>query len=372
MPALTELRMPIATSWNALDRIDYDDPLNFGRPDTWGMRWSNILIQQADLVIAVGARLSLQQTGFNWQAFAPVGKVVHVDLDRSELDKGHPRVDLSIQADARPFLGELARIGAQTQTDERKVAWEAWRAFGKEVQADLPLADPGNTTAPGYLSPYAFVSQLSDVLTPKDVLVPCSSGGASTVLMQAFRQKLGQVVINDKALASMGYGLSGAIGAALANPSHRTVLVEGDGGFAQNLQELSTVRIQDLNLKIFIYANEGYASIRMTQRNYFGGSYVGCDVQTGLGFPDWIALFGAYRIPARELDPAQPFDAATLELMDAPGPAALIVPLDPEQTYFPKIASRVTSTGTMESNPIHLMSPDLPADLAVRVMPYLG
>jgi len=210
------------------------------------------------------------------------------------------------------------------------------------------------------------------VLTPKDVLVPCSSGGASTVLMQAFRQKLGQVVINDKALASMGYGLSGAIGAALANPSRRTVLVEGDGGFAQNLQELGTVRIQDLNLKIFIYANEGYASIRMTQRNYFGGSYVGCDVQTGLGFPDWLALFGAYRIPARQLDPAAPFDVDTLALMDAPGPAAFIVPIDPEQTYFPKITSRVTPTGTMESNPIHLMSPDLPADLTARVMPHLS
>ena len=372
MPALQDLRMPIATTWNALDRIDYEDPLNFGRPDTWGMRWSNILIQQADLVIAVGARLSLQQTGFNWQAFAPVGKVVHVDLDPTELGKGHPRVDLSIQADAGNFLADLAQIGQQTYTAHRSAAWEAWRTFGKQVQRDLPLNDPGNQTAAGYLSPYAFVDALSTTLQPNDVLVPCSSGGASTVLMQAFRQKLGQVVINDKALASMGFGLSGAIGAALVNPGRRTILVEGDGGFAQNLQELGTVRIQDLNLKIFIYANEGYASIRMTQRNYFGGSYVGCDVRTGLGFPDWHLLMGAYRIPVRDLDPADPFDNETHALLDAPGPAAFIVPLDPEQTYFPKITSRVTPTGTMESNPIHLMSPDLPADLAARVMPYLA
>lgn len=371
-PRLQELGMPIATSWNALDRIGYDDPLNFGRPDTWGMRWSNVLIQQADLIIAVGARLSMQQTGFNWRAFAPVGRVVHVDLDPTELHKGHPRVDLPIQADAHAFLGDLADMARTGRTPDQAAAWEAWRAFGKQVEQDLPLDDPGNITDPGYLSPYSFVSQLSDVLTPRDVLVPCSSGGASTVLMQAFRQQLGQVVINDKALASMGYGLSGSIGAALANPTRRTILVEGDGGFAQNLQELGTVRIQHLNLKIFIYSNEGYASIRMTQRNYFGGSYVGCDVRTGLGFPDWEMLMAAYGIPVRTLDPADPFDADTMTLLDAPGPAAFIVPLDPEQTYFPKITSRVTPTGTMESNPIHLMSPDLPADLAARVMPYLS
>lgn len=372
LPRLQAMGMPIATSWNALDRIDYDDPLNFGRPDTWGMRWSNVLIQQADLVIAVGARLSLQQTGFNWQAFAPVGSVVHVDLDPTELHKGHPRVDLRIQAEAHAFLGDLVDLARATGSAERAAAWESWRTFGKEVQQALPLDDPGNTTAPGYLSPYAFVSRLSDVLTPQDILVPCSSGGASTVLMQAFRQRLGQIVINDKALASMGYGLSGAIGAAIANPHRRTILVEGDGGFAQNLQELGTVRIQHLALKIFIYSNEGYASIRMTQRNYFGGSYVGCDVRTGLGFPDWEMLMAAYGIPVRSLNPADPFDAGTLALLAAPGPAAFIVPLDPEQTYFPKISSRVTPTGTMESNPIHLMSPDLPADLTARVMPHLS
>lgn len=371
MPALQDLGMPIATTWNALDRIDYEDPLSFGRPDTWGMRWSNILIQQADLVIAVGARLSLQQTGFNWQAFAPVGRVVHVDLDESELGKGHPRVDLSIAADAEGFLADLVDVSSEVRSESQVQDWADWRDFGATVKRALPLDDAGNATADGFLSPYEFVSRLSDALTPDDVLVPCSSGGGSTVLMQAFRQKHGQVVINDKALASMGYGLSGAIGAALANPGRRTVLVEGDGGFAQNLQELGTAAIQNLNLKIFIYSNEGYASIRMTQRNYFGGSYVGCDVKTGLGFPDWTLLMTAYGIPVLPLAPQDPFGHEAMRLLNAPGPAAFIVPLDPEQTYFPKIASRVTQTGTMESNPIHLMSPDLPEDLARRVMPYL-
>lgn len=367
VPILEELGLPVATSWNALDRIDYDSAIYFGRPDTWGMRWANILLQQADLIVAVGARLSLQQTGFNWQAFAPVAQIVHVDIDTSELDKQHPRKDLTIHADAASFLQSLL------PKISRSDCWDTWRSFGHTVRDLLPLDDPENVTGDGFVSPYAFVEELSQSLSATDVLVPCSSGGASTVLMQAFRQKAGQIVINNKALASMGYGLSGAIGASLANPDRRVILVEGDGGFSQNLQELGTVKIQNLNVKMFIYVNKGYASIRMTQRNYFDGAYVGCDETTGVGFPDWHLLADSYGIPSAWLKAdAVLQDPQITRLLNDPGPALFIVPLDPEQTYYPKITSRVELSGTMASNPLHLMTPELPSAIALQVMPYLA
>ena len=190
--------------------------------------------------------------------------------------------------------------------------------------------------------------------------------------MQAFDQRWGQTIITNKALAAMGYGLSGAIGAAFARPARRVVLFEGDGGFSQNLQELATVSVNSLRLKMFIVSNEGYASIRMTQRNYFGGEYVGCDVGSGLGFPRWDALFSAYGIPCLQLGPEGPATPGFAQSFDAPGPAAFVVPVDPEQTYYPKISSRVTASGSMESAPLHLMTPDLPDDVAARVMPYLS
>jgi acetolactate synthase-1/2/3 large subunit len=168
----------------------------------------------------------------------------------------------------------------------------------------------------------------------------------------------------------MGYGLSGAIGAALASPGTRTIHVEGDGGFLQNLQEMATVRVNNLPIKTFLFSNEGYASIRMTQRNYFDGAYLGCDVRTGLGFPDWELLAKAFGIPYLELTAGLDtpgFDA----LFTAGGPAFFTVPVDPEQTYYPKITSRVTESGSMESNPLHLMSPALPSDVADRVLPFL-
>ena len=362
---LRQLGIPVATSWNALDRIDSRDTVYFGRPDTWGMRWSNVLMQQSDLIIAIGARLSLQQTGFNWQAFAPIAKVAHIDIDLAELEKGHPHVEFPIHADAVDFM---TRLLTSVQT---KPEWALWREFGMRVRSTLPLEDPGNKTAPGFVSPYRFARWLSEHMTERDILVPCSSGGASTVLMQAFEQKLGQRVLNNKALASMGYGLAGAIGASVANPGRRVFHVEGDGGFAQNLQELGTVAARSLNLKTFIFSNNGYASIRMTQRNYFDGAWVGCDAQTGVGFPDWVKLFDSYGIRCRTIT-AGDFSALSSDSwIKDPFPAAFIVSVDPEQTYFPKIASRVTASGGMESNPIHLMSPELPDEVADIVMPYL-
>jgi acetolactate synthase-1/2/3 large subunit len=170
----------------------------------------------------------------------------------------------------------------------------------------------------------------------------------------------------------MGYGLSGAIGVAIADPMRRTVLVEGDGGFAQNLQELATVAVNNLNLKIFLFCNEGYASIRMTQKNYFQGHYIGCDVASGLGFPDWKLLAAAYGIEAFNLSEGWPDDPRFQSLWMGTAPVLFLVPLHPEQTYFPKISSRISASGGMESNPLHRMTPDLPSDLAARVMPYLA
>jgi acetolactate synthase I/II/III large subunit len=129
--------------------------------------------------------------------------------------------------------------------------------------------------------------------------------------------------------------------------------------------------VNELNLKIFLFCNEGYASIRMTQKNYFDGAYLGCDVNSGLGFPDWAMLAAAYCIPSLELAENWADDPAFLNLWQSQGPAVFLVPLHPEQTYFPKITSRISATGGMESNPLHLMTPELPDDIKAVAMRYL-
>jgi acetolactate synthase-1/2/3 large subunit len=354
--------IPIMLTWNAMDRLPADHSMYFGRPNTWGMRYANVLLQQADLVVALGTRLSLQQTGFNWPQFAPLADVIHIDCDEAELTKGHPRTAVALCADANPILRAIVTAAPNDYAD--------WLEFANEVKATLPLVETNNTGS-GYLSPYVFVDKLSPLTTAGDLVIPCSSGSAFTVMMQTFAQKLGQRIVTNKGLASMGYGLSGAIGAAFAAAGARTILIEGDGGFTQNLQELGTVNTNNLNLKIFLFDDNGYASIRMTQKNYFGGRYVGCDLATGLGIPKWELLFSAYSIPVLRLHPGFEIEPGFLDAFNSEGPQAFLVTIDPEQTYFPKITSRITASGSMESNPLHLMTPDLDSESAAKVFRYL-
>ncbi len=361
--ALNELSMPIATTWNAADRIPSDQANYVGRPNTWGQRSANLILQQSDLLIAVGTRLGMQQTGFNWQQFIPKGEIVQVEIDQAELDKGHPNVAMPLLGDANDFLDRLVveTIGDHTE----------WLNYAREIRASIPLIEPINTTGEAYISPYVFADELSKACAQTDVVIPASSGGAFTVMMQTFQQKSEQVIITDKGLASMGYGLSGAIGAAIAHPDQRVVLVEGDGGFSQNIQEIGTAAINKLNLKIFIFDDSGYASIRATQRNYFGGRYVGCDRNTGLGLPNWEKLFAAWNVPVMKLNSTYHTNAEFIEMFESDGVAAFIVSIDPEQTYFPKITSRITENGSMESNPLHLMTPELPQEQFLALVKYL-
>lgn len=363
MPQLRSHKIPVMTTWNGSDRISANEEFYCGRPNTWGQRSANIILQQADLIVALGTRLGLQQTGFNWQEFAPLAEIVQVEIDETELQKGHPKVDLVIQGDANTLLLSLVNqdLGNHQQ----------WLGFSQQVRQSIPVSEAINATQAGYFNPYEFILWLSKQCASNDVIIPCSSGGAFTVMMQAFMQQEGQVIATNKGLASMGYGLSGAIGACFANPDRRVILVEGDGGFCQNSQELATVSSNNLRLKIFIFSNEGYASIRMTQRNYFDGAYLGCDTHTGLGFPDWHKLAEAYGISFVDLRP-QSLDVQVFqEAWNSEQPTFFVVNLDPEQTYFPKISSYITPEGSMRSNPLHKMTPDLDDVLQQTVMPYL-
>ena len=344
--------VPVMTTYNGADRIDGDAPYYLGRPNTWGQRSSNIIIQQSDLIIAVGTRLGMQQTGFNWQEFGRDAYLVQVDIDPAELRKGHPRVDVGLCVDADDFLGRFMAADLARH--------DPWLDYGRRVRAAVPRVEPVNQTGDEYISPYDFIVTLETLTAADDLVMPCSSGSAFTLSMQLYKQKFGQRMLTNKSLASMGYGLSGAIGACIAGGNQRrTILIEGDGGFAQNMQEVGTAEVNDLNLKMFIFHDQGHASIRMTQINYFKGKYLGCDRPSGLGLPTWTKLFAAWDVPVVEVNRGFENDPVFLEHFNRPGLCAFVVHIDPAQTYFPKVASRITASGSMESNPIDRLSPEI-------------
>ena len=232
---LEKVELPLITTWHGADRISARAHNYFGRMETWGQRAANLIINQADLVVVFGARLGLQETGFNWQEFATKAKIIHIEIDQAELSKGHPRVDHPVHGDANSILISLLA----NQFD----GYSKWMNYCKEIQRLLPLNESSNETQSGFVSPYEFYLAASEFSDMNDIWVPASSGGANSVAIQALQQWGNQKVVCDNGLASMGYGLSGAIGAAFAAPNERVWLIEGDGGFSQNLQELATVAV---------------------------------------------------------------------------------------------------------------------------------
>lgn len=349
---IIEAKLPVMTTYNGADRVDGYSSNYLGRPNTWGQRSSNILIQKSDLIIAIGTRLGMQQTGFNWQEFGRNAYIVQVDIDPAELNKGHPRIDQALCVDADDFFARFLSAGLETHGP--------WLTYARRVRQAVPRVENINHTGVDFLSPYDFIVTLEKLTKPDDIVIPCSSGSAFTLSMQLYQQRLGQRILTNKSLASMGYGLSGAIGACVAtNNQKRTILIEGDGGFAQNMQEVGTAEINNLNLKIFIFHDQGHASIRMTQINYFNGKYLGCDRQSGLGLPNWEKLFPAWNVPVVHINRGFETNSDFIARFNNPGLCAFIVHIDPEQTYLPKISSRVTENGSMESNPIDRMTPEI-------------
>jgi acetolactate synthase I/II/III large subunit len=363
-----DYQLPVACTWGGIDRVSSEYEYYAGRPNTYGMRWANVFQQQADLMIAVGTSLGLQQTGFNWKEFLPVGRLVHVNIDKAELSKGHPRTDLTIEMNSDDFIEVLP--GLISENLNRKYTQD-WVNFLSQVKEEIPLLEDCHKVDINFVEPYRFINEISKIANSKDVISPCSSGGTYTAFNQVFEVKRGQKITSNKGLASMGYGLAGAIGSSLANRDKRVLHFEGDGGFAQNVQDLSTVRYHNLNIKMFIVSNKGYASIRTSQKSYFNGNYMGCDEETGLLMPKWKSIFDSFGIESYKVDAKNYFDQNFLNLFDSKRPVAFILEADPEQLYLPKVSSKINPDGSMSSAAIHDMSPKLPLEKMKKIYKYL-
>lgn len=359
---------PIACTWTGAENCGFDYPYFAGRPNTYGMRWSNIVLQQSDLLIAVGTSLGFQQTGFNTEEFLPIGKLVHVDIDVNELNKENPKDRIKILEDSEVFLSSFAEIIKKISPVSSE-----WINFIQEVKNLVPVLEPSQLTEPPSISPHSVIQAVSNLASENDAIVAASSGGTFTAVMQVFQNKTKQLLIGNKGLASMGYGLAGSIGIAINQKKlgTRCVLFEGDGGFAQNLQELGTVVANDLNLKIFITCNDGYASIRTSQMSYFGGNYLGCDTKTGLVLPEWEKIMEAYGLPCLSLTSSSIHSEEFLHLWESPQAAVFLIQSDPNQTYYPKIMSKVRSDGSMTSAALHDMTPILNSEIADVVLKFL-
>jgi len=350
------LQIPVLTTWKAMDFLADDHPLYAGRPGAIGQRGANFTQQNADCLITIGARLDFGQTAYNHANFARSAQKIFVDIDPAELDKIDPQPTIPICADAGEFIAEILKQLAGNCSPRPK-EWNKWLQKTQVWQQQYPVVLNEYREETDYVNDYLLIELLSREMTDDDLLIPGSSGACSERTMQSFKVKKGQRIFNSQGLGSMGFGLSAAIGGCVASGQKLTVTIEGDGGFAMNIQELETVRRLNLPIKIFILNNQGYGSIRNTQNSYFEGRcYASCE-SGGLTLPNWEKVAETFALPYYALKNHQNLHATLKEILKTDGPVFCEVMISPEQQTAPKVLSRKTADGRMETAPMEDMSP---------------
>ncbi len=355
--------IPLVLTWKAIDLLGYDHPLNFGSPGVMGCRGANFMVQNCDLLLVVGSRLEPSVTAFDSAGFGLHARKVMVDVDAAEIRKV-AGVDVPVVADAGMFLRALTARQAEVCGRGRG----EWLGYCRDLKSRYPVVLEEYAHRSDGIDLYHFTDVLFEQLTETDVVSPESSGAAGEVTYQAMRVKKGQRIRNAAGLGAMGFGLPYSIGACLASEGRRTVLINGDGAFQLNIQELETVRRLGLPIKMFILENDTYGSIMATQRNMFDGFYVGSHPGSGLTLPDTCAVAAAYGIRASRVSRHDELAGAIAHTLDGSGPALCGVRVAQEHVTAPKVQAVKLEGGGMVSKPLHDMWPYLPPHEVARNM----
>ena len=364
---LEKLNIPVVTYWNAIDLIEDDNPLYVGRAGNMGDRPGNWAIQNADLILAVGTRISIRQVGYNWKTWAREARVVMVDVDPAELKKKTIHVDLPVWADAKDFLSKL---DLALQDGTKLYDGQAWLSKCQNWKKDYPVVrkeqfEENGSTA----NVYAFVKYLSSKL-PEGSLTAVSNGACCVVGHQAFEIKRGSRFDNNSAIASMGYGLPAAIGTCIGGGRKETICLEGDGSIMMNLQELQTIITNGLPIKVFLINNSGYHSIRITQSNLFSDhSYVGIGPEShDLSFPDFHKIAEAFGYTYFAAHSNKEMMETVDKVLEEAGPIFCEIFTDTIQRWEPKSSTKRLDDGTLVSPPLEDLAPFLPREELAKQM----
>lgn len=348
--------IPVVTTFNGFDLIASNSDNFIGRIGTLGSRAGNFALQNADLVICLGTRNNLRQVSYNWASFARYAKRIIIDIDESELHKKTVKGDILIHSDAKVFITKL--LGSISEDFSVDKSWLKWCLARKEK---YPIVlDEYKTPNDHYVHPYSFIEKLTEVLDENAVLV-AGNGTACVVLFQAGIVKAGQRIFWNSGCAAMGYALPAAVGAALAE-NRDVVCITGDGSIQMNLQELQTVKQNNLPVKIFILNNQGYRSIEQTQTTFFNSDFIGCNDESGVSFPDNSKLADLYDMKYLRIDSTDMMGQVIDNALSYKGALICEVILNNDYIFSPKLSSERKPDGRLISKPLEDLYPFLDRD----------
>ncbi len=351
--------VPVVTNFNAHDLIASDHPLFAGRPGTIGDRAGNFVVQNADFVLVLGARLNIRQISYAWELFARHAYVAMVDVDWAELEKPTVAPALKVHADAGEVLRALLAEEVSPIDVAARASWVAWCRERRERYPVVP--ESYWTSGKEGVNPYVFGAALFEQLDDTDVVVTGDATACITTFQSA-QIKAGQRLFSDSGCAPMGFDLPAAVGAAVATRGKRVICIAGDGSIMMNLQELQTIKGHGMPVKIFLYNNRGYHSIRQTQQNFFPGNPVGYGPESGVTFPDYERIAYGFDVAFRRCGSHEQVRDSIAWALAQDGPTICEVMIDQTIPFTPKTSSKRLPDGRMVTAPLEDMAPFLPRD----------
>lgn len=355
-----KLNIPVVTAISGSDIIWHDHKLCFGKPGICGDRIGNIMVQNSDLLIVMGTRLSIRQVSYAYDLMAPKAFKVMVDIDLAEMQKPTLNIDMPIHVNLSEFIDKML-LALEGENELPK--FEKWLEWGRNIEGKIPTLFDDNPDCEGYANSYKFADELFRQLHDGDVVVT-GNGTAYTCTYQAMQVNKGVRVFANQGCAAMGYGLPAAIGACISNENGKTVCVTGDGSIQMNIQELQTIVTNKIPLKLFVLENESYLAIKTTQKAFFKGNFTGSNPASGVVCPDLKRIAEAYGIPFVRVSSNEALESTIIEVLNEEGAMICEVKMHPEQTLFPKSASFMDKkTGKMSSAPLEKMAPFMSDEL---------
>lgn len=345
-----ELNVPVICPTSTVDYYSKDEKNYFGMFGSFGGRVGNFIVQNADLIVSFGARLSFKQIGFNYESFSPKSKKIVIDADAEELKKPTVQIDYPIYADVADIISLLSEKIISSKTEEKK-QWMEYCSFLKNR-----FSSPDRNGCKSICA-YDFSDKFFDKVDEKAICV-LGNNTAAVSLLQCGIKKFGQRMYGNVNCGTMGYDLPAAIGAAIA--AENTVFcLTGEGSLQMNLQELQTVVHYDLPVKIVIFNNNSYQAIVATQKNFFNGVFCGATNESGISFPSFEKLADCYGFPFKSVSEAEEIDSAIEWLLSVEGRAILEMVQNESDPIVPKLSSKKMDDGSIVSPPIDDLYPFL-------------
>jgi len=332
--------LPIVTAWSHDIYPNYDK-FYYGRQGSIGNRVGNFVVQYADLVLVLGSRLNIRQTSYNWKEFAKNATIISVDIDPLELNKNLIKIDYKIQMDLKIFFKKINKINIKKDNKNNILKWTKWISWCNFIRKDFTPKLEDYKVYQNKINVYHFIITLFQLLKKNEIIV-AADGTATVVPNQVGYLNNNIRYIANSGSASMGFELPGAIGAAIAEPKKKIICLAGDGSIMMNLQELQTIKSLNLNIIIFLINNDGYLSIKQTQKNFFGKEY-GSSSKSGLTFPDFLKISKSFNIKSYDLK-YKNWKKQIKSIIDLKkGPLFVNINVDTKQEFEPKLKSKTVN-----------------------------